>query len=84
MSPEEEWALMNVANFDQAIWAKIKGIRSAMNTAEVKSSNGLVTNVQGVVLAFKEEASFLVIDVGKDGSGKPQATMKVPAIWLEG
>jgi hypothetical protein len=82
MTPEEQWALINVSTFDQAVFTKIKSVRTAMANAEIEADE-IRTNVQGVPLKFSEEGEFLSISVGTDSSGKPQVPMKIPSVWLE-
>jgi hypothetical protein len=83
MTPEEEWEVINTAGFDQAMFAKIKAVRTAMLNAQVEDVAGLITNVQGVYLKFDEEGNFLSIEAGRDNQRNPQVEMKIPSVWLE-
>jgi hypothetical protein len=84
MTPEEQWAIINVATFDQAVFAKIKGVMTAMASAEVEADE-IRTNVQGVPLTFaaNNNSTWLETKIGKDAQNAPLVSMTIPLVWLE-
>lgn len=82
MNPDEQWEVINVANFDTALFGKIKGVRSAMANAEIETDE-IRTNVQDVPIKWAKQGDLLLISVGEDNQGKPLSSLTIPAIWTE-
>lgn len=82
MTPDEQWAAINVPGADQAIWNKVRSVRNAMATAEVEADDWK-TNINGVPILIRENGNFIEMDIGEDSEGKPQVALRMPKIWLE-
>lgn len=82
MTPDEQWEVINVAGADQAIWNKVRTVRTAMASADVEADEWR-TNINGVPISVREDGNFIEINVGTDSEGNPQVPLRMPKIWLE-
>ena len=83
LTPEEEWEVINTAEFDNNCRGKINAIRQDLITNEAFAYKAIETNVDGVYVRFTEEVNFITVECGHTAQGTPQVSVKIPIPWLE-